>query len=126
MFEEIDRSDFNPNISLELGYALGRRRLLLKDRRMPRLPTDTCGKIYRDFDAYDVQSSLTAQVEAWCEADLGLTRIGSILRQQDSGARESELVIYDSASDEFFNTWGLADSSREFKRHICVVSTRSE
>jgi len=32
VFEEIDRRDFNPNISLELGYmyALGRRCLLLR------------------------------------------------------------------------------------------------
>ena len=42
VFEEIDEREFNPNISLELGYmyAHNRRCLLLKDRRMPLMPTD--------------------------------------------------------------------------------------
>jgi hypothetical protein len=43
VFEEIERRDFNPNISLELGYmyALGRRCLLLKAsacRASPQTP----------------------------------------------------------------------------------------
>ena len=36
VFEEIDEREYNPNISLELGYmyALGKRCLLLKEERM--------------------------------------------------------------------------------------------
>src|ERR1043166_4417962 len=77
IFEEIDQRDFNPNVSLELGFMYARRRrcLLLKDKRMPRLPTDTCGKIYRDFDTYDIEVSVRDQVATWCERDLGLKKL---------------------------------------------------
>jgi len=60
LFEDIDEREFNPNISLELGYmyALGKRCLLLKEKRMPRLPTDIYGRIYRDFDVLNLRSSI--------------------------------------------------------------------
>ena len=127
VFEEIDRRDFNPNISLELGYmyALGRRCLLLKDKRMARLPTDTCGKIYKDFDTFDVGGSISAQVEAWCEVDLGLTRIDATPHSL-TVTHEPEYVLYDSASDENFSTWGQVDTSRQFWQHIRVVSAPSD
>lgn len=76
IFEEIDEREFNPNISMELGfmYARGRRCLLLKDQRMPRLPTDILGKIYRDFDSYHLEPTIGSQVTNWCEKDLWLKR----------------------------------------------------
>ncbi len=76
VFEEIDEREYNPNISMELGFmfAQERRCLLLKDKRMPRLPTDTCGRIYRDFDAFEIEKTITHQVGLWCEKDLGLAR----------------------------------------------------
>jgi hypothetical protein len=125
VFEEIDRRDFNPNISLELGYmyALGRRCLLLKDTRMPRLPTDTCGKIYRDFDTYNVDTSISNQVKAWCEADLGLAR-ASATEGPSSATQGPECIVYDSASDETFSTWEF-DTSRSAGKHIRVISTES-
>jgi hypothetical protein len=127
VFEQIDRLDFNPNISLELGYmyALGRRCLLLKDKRMPHLPTDTCGKIYKDFDTYSAESSVSNQVRAWCEADLGLRRITST-SQAGLALQKSEHIVYDSSSDENFSKWGLFDTSRHFQDHIRLVSTHSE
>jgi hypothetical protein len=123
VFEEIDRRDFNPNISLELGYmyALGRRCLLLKDKRMPRLPTDTCGKIYRDFDTYSVAESVSSQVKAWCETDLGLTHLDSA--NASSAVQQAEHAIYDSNSDEHFSTWGTFDTSRNHRKHIRLIST---
>ena len=72
VFEDIDEREFNPNISLELGYmyALNKRCLLLKEKRMPRLPVDICGRIYRDFDALNIQASIQEQVSEWCVRDL--------------------------------------------------------
>lgn len=77
VFEEIDVREFNPNVSMELGYmyALGRSCLLLKDKRMPRLPVDICGKIYKDFDTYDIKKTVTRRISEWCEHDLGLAKI---------------------------------------------------
>jgi hypothetical protein len=90
-------------------YALKRRCLLLKDKRMPRLPTDVCGKIYKDFDTYDASQSVAGQLKAWCESDLGLAPIDS----KSAGAKSDrpEHLVYDGASDEAFSKWGRFDAS---------------
>lgn len=67
VFEEIDEREFNPNVALELGFmlALDRRCLVLKDQRMPRMPTDIIGRLYKTFDTYDIAGSLTRALESW-------------------------------------------------------------
>lgn len=119
VFEVIDEHEFNPNISLELGYmyALRRRCLLLKDRRMPRVPTDVGGRIYRDFDALDLPASVSRQVSEWCERDLGMTRLGQVGPTKALG----ETLVFDSAADDpDFRTWGAFSSDGAFGRHIRV------
>ncbi len=120
VFDEIDERYFNPNVSLELGYmySLNRRCLLLKDRRMPRLPTDVCGKIYRDFDTYGILATVGAEVAAWCERDLGLTAFDE--RRSTSSGR-SERLIYDSIQDERFASWTVVDTTRMYSQHIKIV-----
>ena len=73
VFEEIDEREFNPNIALELGFmlALNKRCLILKDQRMPKMPTDIVGKLYKEFDTYNIETSVTRSVEAWAH-DIGL------------------------------------------------------
>ncbi|MBM2812124.1 MAG: hypothetical protein HW416_2883 [Chloroflexi bacterium] len=95
-FEEIDEREYNPNISMELGfmYALERRCLLLKDRRMPQLPTDICGKIYKNFDTYDIETTVNERIAEWCENDLRLRLPESV----DSGPVVSERLLFDSNS----------------------------
>ena len=94
VFEEIDEREYNPNISMELGfmYALDRRCLLLKDRRMPQLPTDMCGKIYKNFDTYDIEKTVNERIAEWCANDLGLQLLGRV----DSAPRLSERLLFDS------------------------------
>jgi len=67
VFEEISEREFNPNLSLELGYmyASGKACLVLKDKRMPRLPNDICGKIYADFDTYDIKGTIPNCIRKW-------------------------------------------------------------
>ncbi len=74
VFEEIDQREFNPNVALELGFmmALNKRCLLLKDQRMPRMPTDVVGKLYREFDTYKISDTINASIRRWA-TDLGLT-----------------------------------------------------
>jgi len=73
VFEEIDQREFNPNVALELGFMLAqnKRCLLLKDQRMPRMPTDIIGKLYKEFDTYDITNSINAAISRWVR-DLGM------------------------------------------------------
>jgi hypothetical protein len=74
VFEEIDEREFNPNVPLEYGFmrAMSRHVLLLKDIRMPKMPTDMTGKLYRNFDTYNITATIHEQISQWAERDLGL------------------------------------------------------
>lgn len=76
--EDIDERDFNSNIALEYGFmmALGKRVLLLKEQRMPRVPTDITGKLWKPFSIFDVHTTITQQIDAWAK-DIGLIHIGT-------------------------------------------------
>jgi hypothetical protein len=65
--ERILTNDFNPNVSLEVGYCLGLRKpvCLLKERTLPRLPSDLVGRLYDEFDGQDVRGSIPPTVERW-------------------------------------------------------------
>jgi protein-tyrosine-phosphatase len=69
VYETIDKREFNPNVSLELGYmlALGRQCLLLKEKRLPTLPADLSGRLYREFDLKKIQASVLGQVANWLQ-----------------------------------------------------------
>jgi hypothetical protein len=77
VFEEIDEREFNPNVPLEYGFmrAMNRRVLLLKDIRMPKMPSDITGKLYRDFDTYNITHTVDERISQWAERDLGLKAI---------------------------------------------------
>jgi len=74
IFEEIDEREFNPNVPLEYGFmrAMNRQVLLLKDIRMPKMPSDMTGKLYRNFDTYSITITVHEQIAQWAERDLGL------------------------------------------------------
>lgn len=74
VFEDVDQRDFNPNVSLELGYLMGRgkRTLLLKERRLPRVPSDVVHRLYKEFDIFDIDASIKPEVGRWISVDLGL------------------------------------------------------
>ena len=74
VFEDVDQRDFNPNVSLELGYLMGRgkRTLLLKEKRLPQIPSDVVHRLYKEFDIFDVENSIRREVGKWVSIDLGL------------------------------------------------------
>ncbi len=74
IFEDIDHRDYNPNVSLELGYMLGRRKrcLILKEQRLPNLPSDVVHRLYKPFDVFNIKASITREVGRWIDVDLGL------------------------------------------------------
>jgi hypothetical protein len=74
IFEEIDEREFNPNVAIEYGFlrAINRQILLLKEQRVPTMPTDMIGKMYRTFDGYRITETISAQIAHWVDRDLGL------------------------------------------------------
>lgn len=74
VFEDVDQRDFNPNVSLELGYLMGRgkRTLLLKEKRLQRVPSDVVHRLYKEFDIFDIENSIKREVGRWISVDLGL------------------------------------------------------
>jgi hypothetical protein len=67
VFERILTNDFNPNVSLEVGYCLGLRKpvCLLKELTLPRLPSDLVGRLYDEFDSQDVRGSIPPTIQRW-------------------------------------------------------------
>ena len=69
VFERIEREDFNPNVSLEVGYimALGKHVCLLKDQTLSSLQTDLVGKLYKTFDPQDPIASIPPVLTKWMQ-----------------------------------------------------------
>lgn len=67
VFERIETDDFNPNVSFEVGYAMaiGKPVCLLKDRTLRTLQTDLIGKLYREFDPHDADTTIREQLGKW-------------------------------------------------------------
>ncbi len=67
VFERIEQEEFNPNISLEVGYTMALRKhvLLLKDKTLKNLNTDLIGKLYKTFDPQSISDSIAPQLERW-------------------------------------------------------------
>ena len=73
VMERIEAEEFNPNVSLEVGYMLAHRKpvLLLKDSTLKGLHADLVGKLYRPFDFQRPQETIPTQLKSWLE-DKGL------------------------------------------------------
>lgn len=67
VFERIEGDEFNPNVSLEVGYmmALDKPVCLLKDQTLKTLHTDLIGKLYKTFDPQNPKDSIPAKLEKW-------------------------------------------------------------
>lgn len=67
VFERIIEDNFNPNVSIEVGYMMGLRKKvsLLKDKTLKNLPTDLMGKLYKPFDPQDIEKTLPSHLEKW-------------------------------------------------------------
>ena len=98
VFEDTDIREYNPNVSIELGYMLGqgKRCLLLKEQRMPRLPTDIVGHIYRSFDIFNIADSIPREIEAWVRDDLGLSQsdeVSQIFEDDSTEGRKLQDIL---------------------------------
>jgi nucleoside 2-deoxyribosyltransferase len=87
IYEQIDTSNYNPDVSIEVGYMMALRTpiCLLKEKRLPRLPTDIVGRLYYEFDIFDPKNSISAAIEKWA-ASVGLsvpTKVGISKEQKE-------------------------------------------
>lgn len=67
LFERINTSYFNPNVSLEIGYmmSLNKPILFLKDKTLQSLQTDLIGKLYAEFDFQNPKETLSKVIDKW-------------------------------------------------------------
>lgn len=67
VFERLEAEEFNPNVSLEVGYmrALKKSVCLLKDQTIRTMQTDLLGKLYKSFDPQDPTESIPQELEKW-------------------------------------------------------------
>ena len=67
IFERINSDDFNPNVSLEVGYMLaqGKPVCLMKDKTLKSLQSDLVGTLYRNFDPQDAEKTIENSVDQW-------------------------------------------------------------
>jgi hypothetical protein len=67
VLERLSDEDFNPNVSLEIGYmlALGKQVCLLKDQTIKQLPTDLVGRLYQNFDAQNPETTIPPVLNKW-------------------------------------------------------------
>jgi len=67
VFERIEADDFNPNVSLEVGYMFALRKpvCLLKDQTLRTLHSNLVGKLYRLFDPENPAGTIGVVLEKW-------------------------------------------------------------
>ena len=67
VFERLESNDFNPNVSLEVGYmkALKKDVCLLKDQTLQALQTDLVGKLYHSFNPQDPKRTIPLVLNRW-------------------------------------------------------------
>ena len=67
VFNKIGKDKYNPNVALEVGYILakGGKICLLKDKKLPKLPSDLISKMYKEYDSDDIEGTLPKQLELW-------------------------------------------------------------
>jgi hypothetical protein len=67
VYEHIEATTFNPNVSLEVGYMLALRKpvLHLKAKNLGVLHGDLIGKLYQEYDPADPENTIPPAIERW-------------------------------------------------------------
>ncbi len=67
VFERIKENIHNPNVSFEVGYLNGLNKPVcyLKEKTLPKLPSDLIGKLYVEFSLEDVHNSMHLSMKKW-------------------------------------------------------------
>lgn len=74
--QDDDTPNTRLNIALEAGCMLTLRRevCILKGKKVPRMPADLVGKLYREYDEANLDASMSEVLRNWlAEKDIGVT-----------------------------------------------------
>ena len=67
-------SDFNPNVFLEIGYLLAKRRdvfILIQNQLVKKMPTDIKPFLYTEFDSQEIDSPiLVTKINKWIDSTI--------------------------------------------------------
>lgn len=65
--ERITTENPNSNVAMEIGIfiGLGKPVCLLKERTLNKLNSDLAGKLYKEFDSYNIEQTLIPVLEKW-------------------------------------------------------------
>lgn len=72
VFERIKDDSYNPNVAFEVGYMFGINKdvCLLKERSLKNLHTDIIGRIYKEFDIQDIETTISKNLMQWCDDNI--------------------------------------------------------
>lgn len=67
IFERVTEDEFNPNVSLEVGYMMGLNKpiCLLKDKTLKSLQTDLAGKLYKPINLFKIEETIKLHLNKW-------------------------------------------------------------
>ena len=67
IFERVTEDEFNPNVSLEVGYMMGLNKpvCLLKDKTLKSLQTDLAGKLYKPINLFKIEDTIKKHLNKW-------------------------------------------------------------
>lgn len=65
--ERVLQDEHNANVALEIGYFIGLKKpvCLLKEKTVKALPSDLQGRLYVEFDGFNIKESLEISLEKW-------------------------------------------------------------
>lgn len=113
VFDRMEDPNFNPNVTLELGYILALKRpcLILKDETIDTMPSDIIGRLYERFNSTDAAASVSLAVRKWLE-HLGHTRFPpaeTIIAQDniDSNKLRTKRILRELEKAKYAKTAGV-------------------
>ncbi len=76
IFERLTEQNFNPNVSLEVGYMMALRKPIcyLKDSTLTSLQSDLAGNLYLEFDAQNPEETIPLVLGKWLK-DKGIIAV---------------------------------------------------
>lgn len=69
VFDRITDNNINPNITFEVGFMMGLNKevCLMKEKSLQSLNTDIIGRLYREFDIQEIDSTIAHSILKWID-----------------------------------------------------------
>lgn len=107
VYERIEGEEFNPNVSLEVGYMLGLHKpvCLLKDRTLTALHADLLGKLYKEFDPQAPEETISNELPKWLiDKNLGEPALHEV---KPSSSAQMMMVVRYEIENQLKRLWEI-------------------